>query len=200
MSNVYFATREEWLKTAAEEVAPIFTAEGFKLPAKLRFSCSWPVGSRGSKKVLGQCVAPEASQDGSTEVYIVPTVDDSKLALGVLVHELVHAAVGVRHGHKRPFAAACAKLGLVGKPAQALPGPDLTVKLERVLEAVGAYPHAAVNLDARKKQSTRMLKAVCPETGYTVRISRKWAEMGMPISPAGHEMVLAADTEEGGEE
>lgn len=199
MTNTYFTTREEWLGVAAQEIAPHFEAHGFRLPAKLRFSCSWPAGSRGSKKVLGQCVAPEASQDGSTEVYVVPTVAEPKLALGILIHELVHAAVGVRHGHKKPFAAACTKLGLTGKPAQALPGPALDGEVNRVLAAVGAYPHAAVNLDARKKQSTRMLKAVCPETGYTVRLTKKWAAMGMPVSPAGCEMVLASDDDGEGE-
>jgi hypothetical protein len=192
--TTYFTTREEWLGVAAQELAAHFESKGFTLPAKLRFSCSWPAGSRGSKKVLGQCVAPEASQDGSTEVYIVPTVADPKLALGVLVHELVHAAVGVRHGHKRPFAVACDKLGLTGKPAQALPGPQMIWEMERVLAAVGDYPHAAVNLDARKKQSTRMLKAVCPETGYTVRLTKKHADTGMPVSPAGADIALATLT------
>jgi hypothetical protein len=197
--TVYFNTREEWLGVAAAEIAPYFEAHGFKLPAKLRFSCSWPVGSRGGKNILGQCVAPEASQDGSTEVYVTPTTSCSLMALKILIHELVHGAVGVRHGHKRPFAAACTKLGLIGKPAQALPGPQMTAELDRVLAAVGDYPHAAVNLDARKKQSTRMLKAVCPETGYTVRLSKKWAAMGMPVSPAGCEMELVSDDEGEGE-
>lgn len=207
--TTYFSTREEWLGVAAQEMAPHFEAHGFKLPAKLRYSCSWPYGSRGSKKILGQCVAPDKSQDGSTEIYVVPTVDKPELALGILIHELVHAAVGVRHGHKRPFAAACTKLGLVGKPAQALPGPALQGEIKRVLEAVGDYPHAAVSLDGRAKQSTRMIKAVCPQTGYTVRLSRKWAAVGLPISPViiaddgsemgGCEMRLEEDNE-GGEE
>lgn len=181
----YFNTREEWLGVAAEEIAPYFEAHGFKLPAKLRFACSWPAGSRGSKKVLGQCVAPERSQDGHTEIYIVPTVAEPKLALGVLVHELVHAAVGVRHGHKKPFAAACAKLGLVGKATEALPGPELAAMLEAKLDVLGAYPHAAVNLDGVVKQKARMLKAVCPETGYTVRLTKKQVAIGMPVSPDG---------------
>jgi len=44
-----------------------------------------------------------------------------------------------------------------------------------------------------------MLKAVCPETGYTVRLTRKWAEMGLPISPAGCEMQLVDDAPDGDE-
>lgn len=191
---IYFPTREEWLGVAALEVAPIFEAAGFKLPALLRFSCSWPAGSRGnSKKILGQCIAPDASADGTTEVYVVPTIADKMMALKVLVHELVHAAVGVRFGHGKVFASACKRLGLEGKPAHALPGAELTAQLEAILEKLGDYPHAPVNLDGRKKQSTRMLKAVCPETGYTVRLTKKWADIGLPISPAGVQMVLAGD-------
>ena len=186
----YFNTREEWLGVAAEEIAPYFEAHGFKLPAKLRFACSWPANSRGGKKVLGQCVAPEASQDGHTEIYIVPTVAEPKLALGILVHELVHAAVGVRHKHNRTFAAACAKLGLTGKATEALPGPELAAMLEAKLEVLGAYPHGAVNIDTSKKQATRMLKAVCPETGYSVRLTKKQVAVGMPTSPDGVKSAL----------
>jgi hypothetical protein len=150
--------------------------------------------------VLGQCVAPEASADGNTEVYVVPTIAEPAKVLGVLVHELVHAAVGVRHGHKAPFKKACAALGLEGKATQALPGEALKRELAPVIELLGAYPHAPVNLDARKKQGTRMLKAVCPVSGYTVRLTRKWAEQGLPISPAGAEMVLEGEDEGEGEE
>jgi len=197
--DAIFDTREQWLAAAAEEVSGLFTRAGLNIPKNIRFACSWPVGSRGSKKILGQCVAPEASADGATEVYVVPTIAEPHKVLGVLVHELVHAAVGVRHGHKAPFKAACDKLGLVGKATQALPGPALEAELAPVVELLGAYPHAPVNLDGRKKQGTRMLKAVCPETGYTVRLTRKWAEMGLPISPAGCEMQLVDDAPDGDE-
>jgi hypothetical protein len=188
-----FETREQWLAAAAFEVSALFTRAGLNIPANIRFACSWPVGSRGSKKILGQCVAPEVSGDGTTEVYVVPTIAEPKMVMGVLVHELVHAAVGVRHGHKAPFKAACDKLGLVGKATEALPGKGLQAELEPVIELLGAYPHAPVNLDGRKKQGTRMLKAVCPETGYTVRLTKKWADVGLPYSPAGVQMVLADD-------
>lgn len=194
--DMIFETREQWLAAAAAEIAPAFEAKGFKLPHKIRFACSWPAGARGGKKVLGQCVAPEVSGDGSTEVYVVPTVAEPRQVLGVLVHELVHAAVGVKAGHGPVFKAACERLGLVGKATQALPGEQMERELlAPVAELLGQYPHAPVNLDGRKKQATRYLKAVCPESGYTVRITAKWAAMGMPISPAGYEMVLESEGE-----
>jgi len=173
-----------------------FQAKGYSIPQRIRYACSWPAGQRGGKRILGQCVAPQASADGSTEVYVVPTLDKPDMVLGVLMHELVHAAVGVEAGHGPAFKQACSKLGLEGPARQALPGAKLKAWLADIAAALGPYPHGAVNLDARKKQGTRMLKAVCPETGYTVRLSKKWAEMGLPISPAGYEMQLVDDNEE----
>ena len=37
--------------------------------------------------------------------------------------------------------------------------------------------------DRPKKQSTRLLKAECPECGYTIRVSKKWADLGLPTCP-----------------
>jgi hypothetical protein len=35
----------------------------------------------------------------------------------------------------------------------------------------------------RKVQTTRRLKAVCPSCGYTVRLTSKWAALGLPSCP-----------------
>jgi hypothetical protein len=37
--------------------------------------------------------------------------------------------------------------------------------------------------DRPKKQGTRMLKAECPECGYTIRLTKKWADVGLPTCP-----------------
>jgi hypothetical protein len=42
-----------------------------------------------------------------------------------------------------------------------------------------------------------MIKLVCPETGYTVRTTKKWLALGVPTSPAGCEMVMQGDEDEG---
>ena len=190
--ETYFTNREEWLGVAVQELAPLFTRNGYTIPDKVKVSCGWGAGSRGtSKKILGQCWAPEASAGGNHEIFIAPSVDKPVLALGVLLHQLVHAVVGVKYGHKAPFKAACDKLGLSGKATQALPGEALNRWLETdLLPKLGAYPHDALNDAARKKQTTRMLKAVCPETGYAVRLSKKHADTGTPVSPAGVDAAL----------
>ena len=50
----------------------------------------------------------------------------------------------------------------------------------------GDYPHGALNSlpDGTKKQSTRLVKVLCPGCGYTLRTTRKWLdERGAPICP-----------------
>jgi hypothetical protein len=57
--------------------------------------------------------------------------------LGVLLHEMIHAALpmGVHHGPK--FAKACKQIGLEGKPTHATPGPKLKAELARLRRLPG---------------------------------------------------------------
>ena len=190
--ETYHETRETWFAHAMTLIEPRFTAHGYKLPAT-KAACGFPPGARGGK-VLAVCISPKASAEGITEIFVSPTISDPMKALGALLHEMVHAAVGVEAGHGKAFKLCCDKLGLEGKATAALPGTTLRHWLvEEVLPLIGGYPHAAVDLNARKKQGTRMIKLVCPETGYTVRTTKKWLEFGLPLSPVGVEMQPVAD-------
>lgn len=187
--TAFFEFREQWLSAAVDELRGYFTANGHKLPSDIKVSCGWPVGSRGSLKVLGQCFAPEASGSGSTEIFISPTVDEPNQVLGILMHELVHAAVGVDKGHGPVFKKACERLGLEGPATSAMPSDDLEEFLSEIRgKYLGEYPHSHLDYTQRKKQGTRLIKVVCPVSGYTVRITQKWIETGLPVSPAGHVM------------
>ena len=59
------------------------------------------------------------------------------------------------------------------------------MQLERIAEDLGPYPHASlVPLTHVAKQTTRMKKVVCEESGYTVRMTKKWFEqLGYPSCP-----------------
>jgi hypothetical protein len=35
-----------------------------------------------------------------------------------------------------------------------------------------------------------MLKALCLGCGYTIRLTKKWADMGLPTCPCGDEMEM----------
>lgn len=190
-------TREGWLSHALVLISKRFSEQGYSLPQGVRISCGFPVGSRGGKKILGQAISQAASAAGLHETFISPVIDDPVIALGVVAHEYGHHSVGIDAGHGPKFKAFCAAVGLTGKATEAMPGPDLQAWLrDDVLPFLGAYPHAAVDPSQRKKQSTRMIKLVCPETGYTVRTTKKWLALGVPTSPAGYEMVVQEDDEE----
>ena len=52
-----------------------------------------------------------------------------------------------------------------------------------LIAGLGEYPHAALGVADSRTQSTRMLKAFCPECSYTVRLTSKWATVGLPSCP-----------------
>lgn len=55
----------------------------------------------------------------------------------------------------------------------------------------GCGEHKEEGEEAPKKQTTRMLKCECPQCGYTVRTTRKWLDVAVPVCPVhGHEMEL----------
>jgi hypothetical protein len=49
-----------------------------------------------------------------------------------------------------------------------------------IIESLGSYPHAKIDYSQQKKQTTRMIKAECPNCGYVIRTSKKWADVGLP--------------------
>lgn len=195
--ELFFDFREQYLNAALDAFRPKLRAAGYELPTEVKVSCGFAPGSRGGKTILGVCISPKASAAGHTEMFISPTESDPVKVIGTLLHESGHACVGVEAGHGPKFKAFCAAMGLVGKATEAAPGPECERWIrEELLPVLGQYPHAAVDPSQRKKQGTRMIKLVCPETGYTVRTTKKWLAHGLPVSPAGCEMVVAEDDTE----
>jgi hypothetical protein len=192
MTKQFFNTREEWLTAGIEEFETLFKGAGYRVPKKIKVSCGWPVGSRGAKRTLGQCFSPEASSGGDIEIFIAPTIDDPVQVLGVTLHEMVHAVIGNEAGHGALFKEAGAAVGLTGAPTKMMPDEDRARWIKKeLLPVLGTYPHHKMDTSQRKKQTTRLIKLVCPKTGYTVRTTAKWIEHGLPTSPAGHKMKVA---------
>lgn len=178
------SNREEWLKTAVAELRPIFNSISFSLPDKIRVTCGFPSSrARASNRFIGEHWGPAVSADGHHEILISPVIDDPIQVFATLVHELAHAATD-GHGHDRVFLKCVRSLWLEGKPTATVAGDAFKQNFHDLLESLGAYPHAKMNIDAlRKKQSTRMLKASCPACGYTIRLTKTWADQGLPTCP-----------------
>ena len=188
MTNI---TREQWLNQAGDHLRTLFESVGESVPTKVRASCGFPSkGALGARnRTVGQCWNAIASADSHAEIFISPTISDSARVLDILAHEMIHAS-HPNDGHGKAFKRTALAIGLTGKMTATVAGPQFTAWASPVLARLGAYPHAdLVPANAQKKQSTRMLKCVCRECGYTVRVAGKWLnDMGAPHCPDHGEM------------
>jgi hypothetical protein len=177
--------REEWLSPAAEQMAPWFEDQGYALP---RYRVAIGFSSTGKRgKRIGECWDGKASADGTFEVLIRPDQSDPIAVAAILAHELVHAAVSLKCGHKGAFRKIATRIGLEGKMTATRPGETFKRNVAAILATIGALPHAALGFGASSappKQKARLLKAECDDCGYTVRVTRKWVdEAGAPHCP-----------------
>lgn len=94
-----FKTREEWLGFIRDEMRPHFKAVGAPIPDKVRFSIGFT--SHGYRsKAIGECWDVSVSGDRHAEIFIKPNQDKPETVAGILIHELVHAAVGIKEGQR----------------------------------------------------------------------------------------------------
>ena len=193
--------RDQWFAAALKGLRPLFADIGYPLTAEvIRISAGFP--SKGARSLksrrIGECWDATYIADGVCQIYISPVLVDPVKVLGVLVHELVHAAVGCKCGHKGPFRKAALAAGLTGKMTATDEGPELVERLTALSATLGPYPHAALDPSNKKKQGTRMLKAICPcaynsspPCDFIVRLTRKMIDQhGCPICPSCEETMV----------
>ena len=156
-------TREEWLLAACENLRGVIRAAGAECPP-VAVSMGFPKGYRGRGRALGQCWDGCLASDGRPAIFISPTLAVPVRILDVLLHELVHAAVGSEHGHRGRFVTVARAVGLVGPPTATTAGADLKERLNAVAESLGPLPHAALTLaDAPAVGSRlRLYECQCP--------------------------------------
>lgn len=189
----YEGTREEWLISLTHKLRPIFEAKGFPIPLKVRVSLGWPKSS----KAIGVCHSSRMSEDNTTEIFISPAKSDSLDVAQILVHELIHAAVGLQEGHKGNFKRLALSFNLGGKMTATVRTPEFDKWMTPIVESLGDIPHATLNANRRyssapAKQGTRMIKCSCSVCGYTVRTTAKWITMmAAPHCPLHGEMRIA---------
>ncbi len=194
------AQRETWLANLTDHYRAWFKDAGYEVPENIRVNCGWPIGNalrgKSGTRTIGQCFDPTWSESGLHEIFISPAINDSLKVGGVLVHEIAHAVVGTKHGHKAPFKRCALAVGLDGKMTATTETQALNDYTQQFIDANGEYPHSIMDMSKREKQTTRMFKACCAnpdcetdERGnkYTVRLSRSWIEKaGAPLCPLCH--------------
>jgi hypothetical protein len=196
-------TSESWLRTATNDLRSYYLDRGLTLPEKIRFSIAFTSHGKPARDATAEtarwpaeCWPAAATDDGFSEIIIRADFDDPLEILGILAHELVHAALpDAKHG--KAFRDAALRIGLEGAMRRAMPGPVLRERLNKLAEALGPLPRARLNFDRvtlggmavadrPKKQTTRLLKAEClgPGCGYTVRLAARWiVDCGPPHCP-----------------
>lgn len=177
-------TREDWLSQAVTELRPVFDANGYPLPQNIRVTCGFPSRhARSLNRAIGEHWSAKASSDGTHEILISPVEADPYEVFGILVHELAHSATD-GDGHRGRFPHCVKALFLEGAPSKTKIGNRFRENYKALIESLGDYPHARLNVTAdRKVQGTRMLKATCPACGYTIRLTKTHADKGLPICP-----------------
>lgn len=139
--------RETWLKMLADKMAPTFAELGHPLP-EFRASIGFPSAGKDAA-VTGECWDKRVSGDGHFEIFLNPGRDDSQAIAFTLAHELTHAAVGLKEGHKGEFAKVTRALGFAAPLTQAqdpLKATKLAEWVAPMLEELGPIPHAAIAL------------------------------------------------------
>jgi len=190
-----YSTREEWLTAGIEEVRPLFDLAGKPLPKQIRVSCGFPSTALRSG-AIGECWINSASADGTFEILIHPKLANPLKVFEVLVHELCHATSGAfNHGVNFQKIANTMHLKAIGsgrQPWKSTVGNDQFESIySDIIDSLGEYPHAELKSDRQiKKQTTRLLKACCPSCGYTVRLTQKWADQGLPTCPCGDDLAI----------
>jgi len=183
---------------AVNLMKPLFRSQKYEIP-KLRVACGWPSrgGTSAAKRSLGQCWSEEAAADGLHQIFVSPFCEDKDAygVLPVLVHEVVHAVVGIEAKHGKVFRKCAEAVGLTGKMTSTVPGDVLQVKIAEWQQILGPYPHAKLDpaQSPVKKQTTRMIKMTCKhdECGYVARTAKKWLdEVGVLHCPKHGEMTV----------
>lgn len=192
--------RENWLNRASLLLVKqiMEPAKVPPMPEKWAVSVGWPGGGR-IKSRIGECWSPQVSAGDVTEMFISPILGDPITVLATLLHELIHAAVGVKHKHEKPFSKPARACGLEGKITATVPGEALKVKLQAILNKIGPYPHSEMSpgLGTTKAKSAPWPTFHCTsDDKYRVQIRPEALEaFGPPISPInGEEMIRATGT------
>ena len=181
--------REEWLHALCGKFNELFKGIGYEIPPNIKISCGFP--SKGVRsKSIGECWDNDCSDGKFSEIFISPKLDEPLVVASTLVHEIIHATIGVKEKHNKVFKDMALKIGLEGKMTATVAGEGLKDKLTKILSEMDKYPHSKLNpriIKTTSKKNSYKIFCVC---GYIVRTSPKWIARGVPTCFCGKAMEL----------
>ena len=192
MAKRTHTTRESWLLAAVVKLSTLLKKHDAVMPEKYAVSCGFPKSRKAM--AIGQCWDPTCTEDGTTHMFVCPSVNSALTVLATLLHEMVHAAVGLECKHRGAFRKLAKAVGLEGKMTATFVSEEnpLMAVLKTITEQLGPYPHSAL---VRKMAATRppaggWVKFVSKnDDEYILRLSpRALEKAGGPTDPWGDKM------------
>lgn len=187
--RLYHSTRESWMVGAMPSLMRLMDEHGAPALQQPLVSIGIPAnGGRARKRtVTGECWSEKATDRGVCSIFVSPIVNDPVHVLGVLLHNLIHAAVGTEAGHGLAFQEVASGVGLTppkGTPWEEADRPNPETKagaallstLKQIAKDLGKFPHSRLTVKrdpSVRKQTTRLLKYECSKCGLIARISAK---------------------------
>ena len=134
--------RQWWLQNAVLFLADYMARRSVYVGA-VRVSESWLLreGLEMRQDVNVQCILPRLHSDGASEVFISPQIVESIEVLELLLHQLIHIAVGILYEHSKKFAQVARHVGLEVTPTSIISGSALRSVFQQYIEKVGSCPH-----------------------------------------------------------
>jgi len=190
-SKSIYDTREQWLKTAAGIVCQFYLADAGYAPRpdSYNISCGF---ARGRQRAPVAVTPREMSAGRRNEIFIAPTLNDSREVLVALTLGLVLAQRDCK-----PLPEGTRKM--LGLPKIAKDGAvsggslkfhDMIDNLLTNALAGEPYPHQP--LAPAKKCATRLLRMQCADSacGYNWRVTRKFADRTTMCPGCGHDKLM----------
>mgnify|MGYP003636127368 FL=1 len=188
-----------------------FKASSYTFKAqKIRYSCSLQDTGMVASGALAHVHFKHATGNNFDEIRMGVHVGGRKLkadsmrVADILLHEIIHTLCP-HAGHKGAFRAIALKMGLTGKMTATVATEDLSNRIKaEIVDIVGKYPHAAVQLVPRgqRGKGSRSIKCQCHNADclFTMRTTRKWIiKAGFNLAcPICHtdEMIIEGNTGE----
>jgi len=193
--------REDWLTGLLDQsLRDHFRKAGYTVPGNIRVTCGFPSrsGLSTKKRRIGECWDATASADGNFQISVSPTLDDPIRVAGVITHEVVHAVVGLKCGHKGAFGKCAAAVGLTKPWTATGETEELTSSIRDWIERLGPYPHGALSANTKSKEVGRMLLLQCG-CGLKIRTTQKWIDTYGPEwpCPCGSKLIVPEQKEGG---
>ena len=175
-------TREQYLCMLLRSLIEIMANSCPWSAIRILISVGFPrQGIKGRSN--GDVWDPRATQDGSYHLFVRPDLINPYEVAVVILQQLVEIAAGTPSGER--FKQTAALVGLASKGRELVPNPRLADQLRTIIAGLPPYPHSALDskftIEEPRKQTTRMIKMVCPVCQWPVRTAQTHLSEGKTL-------------------